>query len=133
PHVRPREPEVEELLRIDLGELPRPPGPGQKARRRRRRLGGVVPAAEREEHDGAPHGLGRLVDDQRTRHRYAPAPGLPASNWTAAGPLPPTMSASNRASLIAPESTIRLRSPDGLSSIGPAARHHGHVRGDKCG
>src|SRR5207247_287856 len=50
--VRPRRLEVEELLRVDRGELLRVPGTAEEAVRHRRALPAVVPAAKRGDHDG---------------------------------------------------------------------------------
>ena len=75
-HVRAGQPEVVELLRVDLRELLPGERCGQVARRRRRRLRRVVPAGERQQHDGPAEGRGHRVDFQWVHRRRKPPGGL---------------------------------------------------------
>jgi hypothetical protein len=56
PHLGPGGREVEELLRVDLGERPRRPPIAEPAGGRRCGVAGVVPPLERGDHDRSPEG-----------------------------------------------------------------------------
>ena len=65
--MRPGHLEVEEPLRVDLGEAVRVPELGQVAGRERRSLPTVVPAAERRDEHGAAQRR-PVVDDELVAH-----------------------------------------------------------------
>ena len=73
--VRPRRLEVDEELRVDVGELPRSPQLREVARGEGRRLAAVVPAAERADENRTLERRRAFVDAQLPGHRASLLPG----------------------------------------------------------
>ena len=85
---RPRRLEVDEELRVDVGELPRSPEPGQIPGRERRGLTAVVPSPERADQDRPLEGRRTLVHPELASHRSSVGTSLESpTSGSAAWPV----------------------------------------------